>query len=105
MQRDTKDKAMADGHVLRPDPGFGSRMGGYDHLNRELAMPFDLDAFARFMVEQNYGTQRLLSAVVRASREKQARLQEEYDREGLGLTVKTPLIDAIEYGLDNGLCA
>lgn len=74
-------------------------LGEYDHLNSSEPIEFgpgvkivDIDAFARKIVEANYGTHRLLSALIRARRS-----SDKHNRRENPLTKR--LIELLEEGL------
>ena len=70
---------------------MGSEYGSYDHLNKDMQVHFsmDMDTLARAICTSNYGTHRLLCALIRARRENSTRQDE--------------LMELIEAALNRGL--
>lgn len=70
-----------------------SKMGTYDHIEDSVEMRLSMDDLARELERLNYGTHRLLSALVRVRRS---------DPETEGCPPCRMLTDAIALALDEG---
>lgn len=72
---------------------MSSRVGIFDHLG-PLEIPINADTLADAIVNSNYGTHRMLSALIRARRKKNQ--QQGYDN------AEDTLINAVEKLLQEG---